>query len=97
MGDMVKRTGLAIGLLFVYPIIEIIVQQKISEDIQPFLPINAINHILKTPNTSLIQFDSPNFDVELQTGLNAQDIFVTLGYCCLFIGISLWVIRKRDI
>ena len=94
---LVKRTGFAIGLLFVYPIIEIIVQQKISEDIQPFLPINAINHILRTPNTSLIQFRSPEFDVTLQTGLVAQDILVALFYCGLFVMISLWVVRRRDL
>lgn len=94
---LVKRTGLAIGLLFVYPIIEIIVQQKISEDIQPFLPINAINHILRTPNTSLIQYDSPGMDIKLQTGLVAQDMLVALAYCALFIGISLLVIRRRDL
>lgn len=94
---LVKRTGFAIGLLFVYPIIEIIVQQKIAEDIQPFLPVNAINHILRTPNTSLIQYNSPDFDVELQTGLAAQDIIVALAYAALFVVISLWVIRKRDL
>jgi len=97
IGILVKRTGFAIGLLFVYPIIELIVQQKIAESIQPFLPLNAMNHILRTPNTSLIQFKSPEFNVDLQTGLQGQDILVALLYAVLFIGISLWVIRKRDL
>jgi ABC-2 type transport system permease protein len=97
VGILVKRTGFAIGLLFVYPIIEVIIQQKIPESVQPFLPLNAINHILRTPNTSLIQFRSPEFNVELQTGLHAQDVFVTLLYAALFVGVSLWVIRKRDL
>jgi len=97
VGILVKRTGFAIGLLFVYPIIELIVQQKIPENIQPFLPVNAINHILRTPNTSLIQFKSPEFNVDLQTGLHSQDIIVALLYAALFVGISLWVIRKRDL
>lgn len=97
IGILVKRTGFAIGLLFVYPIIELIIQQKIPESIQPFLPLNAMNHVLRTPNTSLIQFRSPEFNVELQTGLHAQDIIVALLYSALFVGISLWVIRKRDL
>jgi ABC-2 type transport system permease protein len=97
VGILVKRTGFAIGLLFVYPIIELIIQQKVPESIQPFLPLNAINHILRTPNTSLIQFRSPEFNVELQTGLHAQDIGVALLYAALFVGVSLWVIRKRDL
>ena len=97
VGILVKRTGFAIGLLFVYPIIELIVQQKIPESIQPFLPLNAMNHILRTPNTSLIQFKSPEFNVDLQTGLQGQDIIVALLYAALFTGISLWVIRNRDL
>ncbi len=97
MGILVRRTGFAIGVLFVYPIIELIVQQKIPESIQPFLPLNAMNHILRTPNTSLIQFKSPEFNVDLQTGLHGQDILVALLYAALFVGVSLWVIRKRDL
>lgn len=97
VGILVKRTGFAIGLLFVYPILELIIQQKIPESIQPFLPLNAMNHILRTPNTSLIQYRSPEFDVELQTGLHLQDITVALLYAAMFVGVSLWVIRKRDL
>jgi ABC-type transport system involved in multi-copper enzyme maturation permease subunit len=97
IGILVKRTGFAIGLLFVYPILELIIQQKIPENIQPFLPLNAMNHILRTPNTSLIQYKSPDFNVELQTGLHSLDIIVALLYAALFVGVSLWVIRKRDL
>ena len=97
MGILVRRTGFAIGVLFVYPIIELIIQQKVPESVQPFLPLNAMNHILRTPNTSLIQFKSPEFNVDLQTGLHSQDVMVALLYAALFVGISLWVIRKRDL
>jgi ABC-type transport system involved in multi-copper enzyme maturation permease subunit len=97
IGILVKRTGFAIGLLFVYPIIELIIQQKVPEAITPYLPLNAMNHILRTPNTSLIQYKSPSFNVELQTGLYWQDVIVALLYAALFIGVSLWVIRKRDL
>ncbi len=97
VGILVRRTGFAIGLLFVYPIIEIIIQQQVPEDVEPYLPINAINHVLRTPNTSLITFDTPELDIELQTALHAQDILIALAYAGLFILVSLWVIRKRDI
>jgi ABC-2 type transport system permease protein len=97
MGILVRRTGFAIGVLFVYPIIELIIQQKVPEAIKPFLPLNAMNHILRTPNTSLIQFRSPEFNVDLQTGLHSQDVIVALLYAAVFVGISLWVIRKRDL
>jgi len=97
VGILIKRTGFAIGVFFVYPILELIIQQKVPESVQPFLPLNAINHILRTPNTSLIQFSSPEFDIELQTALHAQDILVALAYAVLFVLVSLWVIRKRDL
>jgi ABC-type transport system involved in multi-copper enzyme maturation permease subunit len=97
IGLLIKRTGFAIGLLFVYPIFELIISQKIPENIQPFLPVNAMNHVLRTPNTSLIQYSSPEMDIELQTAIQGQDIIVALLYCGLFIGISLLVMRKRDL
>lgn len=97
IGILVKRTGFAIGLLFVYPILELIIQQQVPKSIEPFLPVNAMNHILRTPNTSLIQYKSPDFSVDLQTSVAGQDILVALFYAALFIGISLWVIRKRDL
>lgn len=97
VGILIKRTGFAIGVLFVYPILELIIQQKVPESVQPYLPLNAINHILRTPNTSLIQFRSPGFNVELQTGLHSLDIVVALAYAALFVMVSLWVIRKRDL
>lgn len=97
VGILVKRTGFAIGVLFVYPILELIIQEQLDESIRPFLPVNAMNHLLRTPNTSLIQFKSPDFPVDLQTGLAWQDFVVALAYAALYIAISLWVIRRRDI
>lgn len=94
---LLRRTGIAIGLLFVYPIIELIIQQKVPAGIEPYLPVNAINHILRTPNTSLIQFKTPEFNVDLQTVLQGQDIITALFYCLVFAMVSLWVIRRRDI
>ncbi|MBW6460779.1 MAG: ABC transporter permease [Bacteroidales bacterium] len=94
---LLKRTGIAIGLLFVYPIVELIIQQKVPAWMEPYLPVNAINHILRTPNTSLIQYKSPEFTIDLQTSLQAQDFAVALLYAALFVGISLLVIRRRDI
>lgn len=97
IGILVRRTGFAIGLLFVYPILELIIQQKVPKHIEPFLPVNAMNHILRTPNTSLVQFKSPDFPIDLQTSIQAQDIMIALVYAALYTAISLWVIRKRDI
>ena len=97
IGLLVKKTSFSLSLLIVYPIVEIIVQQKLNESIHPFLPMNAMNHILRTPNTSLIQFKSPDFNVDLQTHLFTQDFLVAVAYGLLFIFISYLVLKKRDL
>lgn len=97
LGLLVKRTGLAIIFLFIYPLIELIVQQQLNEKIQPYLPISAMNHIIRTPNTSLIQYSSPDFPVDLQTHVDSGDILVCLAYAGLFIFISYLVMKKRDL
>jgi ABC-2 type transport system permease protein len=97
LGLLVKRTGLAIIFLFIYPIIELIIEQQLPENVRPYLPVNGINHILRTPNTSLIQYKSPDFPVDLQTAVSAGDIAVCLGYAALFILVCYWILKKRDL
>lgn len=96
-GILVKRTSLALSLLVVYPIVELIIQQKLSEAVQPFLPMNAINHIIRTPNTSLIQFRSPEFNIDLQTHLYFQDFAIAILYSAFFVLITYIVLKKRDL
>ena len=97
IGLLVKRTGFAVSLLFVYPIIELIVQQKVPEKIRPYLPVNALNHIIRTPNTSVIQYHSPKDTIELQTFVAGQDILVALIYTAIFIYVCYIVLKKRDL
>jgi ABC-type transport system involved in multi-copper enzyme maturation permease subunit len=97
LGLLVKRTGLAISFLFIYPIIELVVQQQISEKIRPYLPVNAMNHVIRTPNTSLIEYQSPDFDVDLQKYIEVGDIAVSLAYAALFIFISYLILKRRDL
>jgi ABC-type transport system involved in multi-copper enzyme maturation permease subunit len=97
LGLLVKRTGLAIAFLFIYPIIELVVQQQLPEKIHPYLPINAMNHVIRTPNTSLIEYQSPDFDVDLQKYIAAGDILVSLGYAALFFFICYLILKKRDL
>jgi ABC-type transport system involved in multi-copper enzyme maturation permease subunit len=97
LGLIVKRTGLAISFLFIYPIIELVVQQQIPESIHPYLPVNAMNHVIRTPNTSLIEYQSPDFDIDLQKYIEGVDILVCLGYAALFIFISYLILKKRDL
>ncbi len=97
LGILLKRTGFAISVLFVYPIIELIIQQKVSDNIAPFLPVNAMNQVLKTPNTSLIQYSSPDMNIDLQTHIASQDVIVCLIYAAIYIGIAYLALKKRDL
>jgi ABC-type transport system involved in multi-copper enzyme maturation permease subunit len=94
---LIKRTGFAIAVLFLYPIIEVILQQRIPEEYSVYLPINAMNQVLKTPNTSLIQYSSPDNDIKLQTAIEACDLAVSLGYAVLFILLTFFLLKKRDL
>jgi len=94
---LIRRAGFAIAVLFVWPIIEIIIQQNISEKIAPFLPVNAMNRVLQTPNTSLIQYSSPNSEIKLQTHIETGDLLVCIAYAVLFILLTYLILKKRDI
>lgn len=94
---LLKKTGLAVSILFIYPIIELIVSQQLNEKIEPYLPMNAMNHVIRTPNTSLIQYSSPSDQITLQIAIGWQDIAVCLLYAALFITISAFILKKRDL
>jgi len=94
---LLKRTGLAISVLFIYPIIELIVQQNLNEAVHPYLPMSALNHIIRTPNTSLIQYSSPSNDISLQIKLDPMDFVISLAYAAIFIGVSYWVLKRKDL
>jgi ABC-type transport system involved in multi-copper enzyme maturation permease subunit len=94
---LIRKAGFAIAVLFAWPIIEIIIQQRISEKAAPYLPINAMNRILQTPNTSLIQYSSPDSDIKLQTYIDTGDVLVALAYAILFILLSLLILKRRDL
>jgi ABC-type transport system involved in multi-copper enzyme maturation permease subunit len=94
---LIRKAGFAIAVLFVWPIIEIIIQQRVPESVAPFLPINAMNRILQTPNTSLIQYSSPDTDIKLQTHIAGGDVIVSLAYAVLFILLTYLILRRRDL
>ena len=92
-----KKTGITFIAHFVYMIIEPILDYKLPDSIGPYLPMNAMNAIIQTPNTSLIKVKSPEFDFDFQEAIHLADVGWCLGYGLLFIGLSYLVLRKRDI
>lgn len=94
---LLKRTGLAFITHFIYLIIEPIIDYNIPEAIAPFLPLNAMNNIIKTPNTSLIKVKTQEFNFDFQEAISVLDVGVCLSYAALFIFLSYLILKKRDI
>ncbi|MBM3437253.1 MAG: hypothetical protein FJY07_13685 [Bacteroidetes bacterium] len=92
-----KRTGITFVVHFVYLIIEPILDYNLNEKITPYLPLNAINSVIRSPNTSLIKIKSPDFNYDFQEFVSLGDIGLCLGYALLFIALSYLILKKRDI
>jgi ABC-2 type transport system permease protein len=92
-----KKTGITFIVHFVYYIIEPILDFKLNDKITPFLPINAINGIIRSPNTSLIKIKSPDFNYDFQEVISFTDVSICLGFTSLFILLSYLILKKRDL
>jgi ABC-type transport system involved in multi-copper enzyme maturation permease subunit len=92
-----KRTGITFIVHFVYLIVEPILDYNLNEKITPFLPLNAINSIVRTPNTSLIKVKSPDFNFDFQEFVRLSDVGLCIGYAAIFIGVAYRILKKRDI
>jgi ABC-type transport system involved in multi-copper enzyme maturation permease subunit len=97
LGIIFKKTGITFIVHFVYYIIEPILDFKLNDTITPFLPINAINGIITSPNTSLIKVKSPDFNYDFQEVISISDVGLCLGYTALFILLSYIILKRRDI
>ncbi len=97
LGILFKRTGITFIAHFVYLIVEPILDYKLPESIGPYLPMNVMNAIIKTPNTSLIKVKSPEFNFDFQEAISFADVGWCLGYAAVFIGLSYLILKKRDI
>ncbi len=97
IGLLFKRTGISIIVHFAYFIVEPILDYKLSDKLTPYLPLNAMNHIIYTPNTSLIKVKSPGFNFTFQEFISVSDVGICLVYTALFIFLSYLVLQRRDL
>lgn len=99
IGVLIRKTGFAIITLLSYNFIELIAQYYVNESYEKFLPLNAINGIIKGVNTSLIKVKTPDFNVDqfLQESASLADIGLCLGYLALFIGLIYLYLNKKDL
>lgn len=94
IGLLVKRSGLAIGLLMIdYYILEPILYYKLPWDIGNYLPKMVYGFMIDMPNTSVMRL----FGVEFQDYISFTDVLMVLGYLILFGGLSYWILKRRDL
>lgn len=96
-GIIFKKTGLAFIALTVYFIIEPILDYKLSDKITPYLPLEVINNIIQSPNTSLLKVKSSDFNFDFQEAILFSDVLMCLVYAFLFILFSYLILKKRDL
>ena len=92
-----KKTGITFIAHFVYLIIEPILDYKLPDGFDPYLPLNAMNRIIQSPNTSLIKVKTDEFNFDFQEFIAFQDVAVCVAYAVLFTALSYFILKHRDL
>jgi hypothetical protein len=92
IGLLIKKTGLAMGLMFLYTlIIEPVIVFRIKTDwIKGLFPIKAINNLVHMPFGKYALR-------EVQDYVAVKDIAIVIIYATLFTWIIYLLLRKRDL
>lgn len=92
IGLLIKRTGLAMGLMFLYTIIiePVIVFRIKTEWIKGLFPLRSINNLIHMPFGKYALR-------EVQDYVAVQDIVIVLLYSALFVYCIFLLLRKRDL
>lgn len=94
VGSVVQRSGLAIGLLFLYSLVlEYVITFNLPEQLEflvPYFPIRAMNEVVKVP------FLKYGF-MEIRDYLSFSSIITILAYAWLWIYLTYRLLRNRDL
>jgi ABC-type transport system involved in multi-copper enzyme maturation permease subunit len=97
IGTLIRKTGFSVIILLLYLIVEPIVGHYLPDSFVKYLPLNAMNHVIWSPNTSLMQVKTPEFDMDFQTAISIGDVGICLMYAMLFSGILYFYLQKKDL
>ncbi|RLD61529.1 MAG: hypothetical protein DRJ05_02425 [Bacteroidetes bacterium] len=97
LGILFKKTGVAFIAHFIYLIIEPILEFKLPDNIAPYLPLNGINNIVRSPNTSLMKIKIPGFNFDFQEAISFTDVAICIVWASLFIAFSWIILKKRNL
>lgn len=92
VGLLIRRTGLAMGLLFLYTlIIEPLIALRIGSDLaKGFLPLKAIGNLIHMPFGKYLLR-------EIQDHVTIRETLLVMGYMVLFLFLIHLLLRKRDL
>ena len=89
-----KRSGLAIGLLILYRfIIEPVICLALPSNIDNYLPMHALNNLIKMPGISFLQM----FGINFHAVVPVSNLIVSITYALIFTYLTYLIIKKRDI
>jgi len=99
IGILIRKTGFAIITLLSYIFIEPIIQYYVPDNLDKYLPLNALNGIISGVNTSLLQVKTDEFNLDdfIQSSASLTDIGLCLVYLALLIGLIYLYLNKRDL
>jgi ABC-type transport system involved in multi-copper enzyme maturation permease subunit len=94
IGLLVKRSGLAIGLLLIdFYILEPILGYVLPWDIGDYLPREVYGSLIGMPNNQILGM----VGIKYQDFISFTDVLMVLGYLVLFGGLSYWILKRRDL
>lgn len=97
IGILIRKTGFAIITLISYIMIEPIIQYYTPDHLDQYLPLNAMNHLVWSVNTSQLVFKTPDFNIPLQQSVSPTDVLACLLYTAIFIGVIWFYLKKKDL
>ncbi len=92
---IVKKSAFSIMILLVYSyILEVAVASIYSETFGNYLPLSNLNSLIEAPNIPIFQtFGISTFSY----GIPLSNLVISSVYIALFWGVSLFIIKKRDL
>lgn len=97
IGTVIRKTGFAIITLLLYIIVEPVIQYYLPSALEKYLPLNAMNNVVWSVNTSLMTYRTPDFNIPLQQYISIADVVICLGYAMIFSGLVWLYMKKKDL
>lgn len=82
-----KKSGLVIGILFLYSLIEAILSARLPDEVAQFLPMNVMRSMIPNPFGELLGQNAA-------CNLSLFSIGLCVFYTAIFIGLNYWMLKR---